>query len=81
MDTDKNGKPWAKYGALRPGDHVIVADGFDCMPAGAMLEVQGNSHEGLWISCSHGRHSLLGQLDDDDNSLLGIYVAEGSPQE
>ncbi len=86
--TDKQGRPYARLSTLKPGDKIIVDDGFahtKCamaawsqhpvkqMPAGKQ---QYPGDRMLYISCSQGRHMLDGQLMSDNDSLVGIYRLE-----
>ena len=72
--NDKNGREWARLSQLAPGDFVRVDEGFTCISDGAKREVK-YSPGGLFIDYDHGHHFLSGQLEDDGDSLIGIYPA------
>lgn len=70
--TDVHGHEYAKLSQLKAGDFVVVDDGFDCMSAWqafGVLEDEG----GLYLPCADGGHYLDGQLDTDNDTLVGIY--------
>jgi hypothetical protein len=71
LGTDVSGRAYALTASVKAGD-LLEADGdFDCIAAGSILIVQGESGD-LWVSCSHGKHGLDGQ-DDGDGFLVGFY--------
>jgi len=62
----------ANINSIKPGDEVILDNGFTCMRAGkALVKSDGDR---LFISCDDGRHYLDGQIDGDDGQMVGIYV-------
>ena len=61
---------YAKIADLRCGDTVKLDNGFSCMRGTKTVE---NSEEGLYVSCTQGKHFLAGQLADDGEFLVGIY--------
>lgn len=84
---DIHNRPYARLDSLKPGDIVIADDGFDCLlpwqPL-TVVEYEGelavfhntpecgacggdNEHQ----PCPHG---LEGQLDDETDALIGIYL-------
>jgi len=74
---DTKGRPYARFGELKPGDQVIVDGGFGCMEPWSTRTVQGGDPD-LSIPCKCGSHSLEGQLDlDGSDALVGVYRAEG----
>ena len=72
--NDKNGRELAKLSQVAPGDFVCVDSGFTCISDGETREVR-YSPNGLFINCSHGHHLLASQLENDGDSLIGIYPA------
>ena len=90
--TDLKGRDYAKLSGLKPGMFVQVDGDFDCIEAGATREVkrdpdaarrapiQGTftSHFALYVDCACGGHCLEAQIDDDGDSLLGIYPANAA---
>lgn len=71
---DANGYPWAKLSKLSNGSRVRVDACFTCMTPNS-IRVVTQADDGLWISCSHGRHYLVGQADDGEH-LVGIYQVD-----
>ncbi len=71
---DANGREWARLSQLAPGDFVYVDGGFTCISDGETRKVK-YSPGGLFIDCDHGHHFLSGQLENDGDSLIGIYQA------
>lgn len=69
---DKNGRNWVKLSQLTPGDEVECDGGFTCLDRKAVATVKEDS-VGKYISCSHGKHYLDGQLETDGDSLIGLY--------
>ncbi len=51
---------------VRQGIRLIADDGFICLTAGAICEVQCDEADALYVACRLGRHYLDGQLDDGD---------------
>lgn len=71
-EKDNNGRAYAKLNQLRVGQMVQVDGGFNCIPAGKKRKVK--THEGeLCIDCYNEKHMLYGQLQEDHNTLTGIY--------
>lgn len=80
-ESDTYGRPYARLSELRPGDRVIVDDGFECMGRWTEREVY-QTHDvadepTMAIKCRSGGHTLDGQLAADGDSLIGIYRKEG----
>lgn len=85
--SDTDGREYARISKLRPGDKVEADDGFTCIKAGAILEIQSGLDGELYVFCSGadddegaivgpvqmGEHYLDGQLMDDDDHLIGFY--------
>lgn len=80
---DAHGRPYAKLSQIKPGDKVLVDDGFECMKAWSIRTVWFQAGD-LYLRCSGPdgeskplteRHSLEGQLQDDGDTLIGIFVA------
>lgn len=69
---DTQGNPWAKLSELKPNDSIRVDSGFTCMCANSLRTVHENAH-GLYVRCNEGEHYLIGQTDQDENTLIGIY--------
>lgn len=83
---DTSGRPYAKLSKLQAGAKVQVDGGFTCILAGAVLEVK-RKHDELYIDCcgsectciedlskpSTDEHYLSGQLDEDNDTLIGVY--------
>lgn len=77
---DKQGRPYARRAELKPGTVVIVDADFGG-PDGCMKpwseKIVNQSDDEFWIPCKSGRHYLDGQLTDDNDSLIRIYLKEG----
>lgn len=66
------GPDWAKLDELAQGDWLMADDGFtDCIPAGAVRQVEQVDGGPLFIRCAAGRHILDGQCEGDDR-LIGL---------
>lgn len=72
---DIQNRPYARLSQLKPGDIVIVDDGFTCMTAWSEKEIRTGDC-GLYIECEKGIHTIDGQLDIDGAALIGIYRKE-----
>ena len=72
MTHDKQGREWAKMSQLKAGDEVECDSGFTCGINKATATVKDDGH-GLYISCDQGKHYLVGQLESDGDSLIGLY--------
>ena len=59
----------ARLSEIKANDAVEVC-GFDCMDGKQIIQEDSGR---LYIACSMGRHYLEGQLDDDGDSLVGIF--------
>lgn len=57
---------------LKPGDTVIVDDGFTCLPPWAESTVMYNGIGELFIHCETGLHYLEGQCDEEGAVLVGV---------
>ena len=68
---DKSGREYAKLSALNPGDRIELDSGFTCAQPGYHTVFQ--SDDGLYFRCTHGRHYLKGQCDDNEY-CIGIYI-------
>ncbi len=73
MKTDLQGHAYAELNKLKSGDKVKADGGFPCIKKDAVLEVSADETGELFIPCTSGRHYVEGQLDDDGNSLIGLY--------
>src|SRR4051812_38867145 len=85
--TDIDGIPYAKLSQLKPGNKVIPDGDFDCLLAWQPLTVVDFEGE---LSVIHNTetcgacggeneicpHGLDGQLQDDGDTLIGIYHEE-----
>ena len=60
-----------KYDDLKDGMLVYVDDGFTCMDAGTRI-VRKNEY-GFYLDCEEGKHYLVGQVDEDGDTLIGVY--------
>lgn len=80
---DNHGRPYARLSTLKAGDKVQVDDGFTCIVKwGHRLVRQDSTRpgiDGLFIDCRSGRHYLDGQLDDDSDFLIGVYMDQEVP--
>lgn len=66
-----NGNRWVKLEDVRVGDRVRVF-GLTCVPESATLLVEKTPiGEELFVPCSHGKHFLREQLNDDGR-LVGV---------
>lgn len=72
MTHDKQGRAYAKLSKLKAGDSVIVDSDFDCMDSWSQRIVYSNGKD-LFLNCASGMHNLEGQLQDDNDTLIGIY--------
>jgi len=63
---------YAKLSQLKAGSFVRVDVGFDCIDINTVRLVKEHDSE-LYIDCSHGKHFLKGQIETDNDSLIGIY--------
>jgi hypothetical protein len=68
MTKNKYGKEYAQLSKLKAGDVVTIDDGFTCMHSGRKAVFENK--EGLYITCSEGRHYLNA---DEDDFLIGVY--------
>lgn len=59
---------------VKPGDMVMLDDGFSCMPPGRR-RVETSEDGSLFVPCDEGRHYLSGQVGDD-GFLVGVYAAD-----
>lgn len=66
---DNVGRAYAKLSELRAGSNVIVDDSFTCMKPWSKHVVRADKS----IDCDCGRHGLDGQLQDDGDTLIGVY--------
>lgn len=69
--NDKQGRPYAKLSELKAGDSIELDNGFTCAKSGVTTVQEDNL--GLYFTCSDGRHTLAGQVEDE--TLIGIYRA------
>jgi hypothetical protein len=60
---------------LRAGSCLCADGGFTCIKEGAILEVQAEADESLFVPCDDGKHFLDGQIDDDGGEVVGFYPA------
>lgn len=60
-----------KISDVNPGDFVKTDNGFTCMSEGEIKKVQ-KDNVGLFIECKEGKHYLDGQIDDDEETLIGL---------
>jgi hypothetical protein len=88
-ECDLQGREWALVSNLNEGDYVNVDDSFTCMKSNVRKKVKlGERCKGiinnkfeyenkLYISCSEGKHFLIGQYKNRDKTVepfyLGIY--------
>lgn len=71
---DKNGRPYATFDDLKPGDRVEVDGGFSCIPKGAKYIVENGEEDGLFITAGGHRHYLDGSLDFTTQKFyMGVY--------
>jgi len=75
---DTSGRPYARLSALKPGDLVIVDDGFTCMKRWSERAVveEADLADGvrwLGVRCRSGIHLFIGQLQADGDTLIGVY--------
>ena len=72
--------PYAKLSALAEGSVVIVDGDFTCMKPWSKHVVKNeadrkDTSDYLYIRCNKGTHRLIGQLADDDDTLIGVFHA------
>lgn len=60
-----------KYDDLKEGMLVYVDDGFTCMDAGTRIVRKNES--GFYLDCKEGKHYLVGQIEDDGETMIGVY--------
>ena len=70
--NDKNRGEYVKLSQLKPGDFVEIDESLDCMDRGGLHEVK-SVHGEMYLVCDHGYHFLKGQLETDNDSLIGVY--------
>lgn len=70
-------KSFAKVSQVKAGTMVVPDAGFTCLKSGVPVQVHEDD-DGLYLSCSHGKHYLDGQLrGDPDDEYVGLYLQEG----
>ncbi len=69
--TDKFGRPWALYAAVKEGDTLAMGSCFTCLRMGDRRTVL-RIKDVLCIECDAGVHFLCGQVGDD-GELVGMY--------
>ena len=73
-DTETNISKFCKFADLKVGDIVKVDAGFDCLKAGAQLEVKAHPMDRkLGVMCDKGFHNLESQVDDENGVCVGIW--------
>ena len=72
MEDQATNDETAKLSKLKQGDFVQVDAGFTCISPDETRQVK-YCPSGLFIDCDHGYHFLSGQLDNDGDSLIGIF--------
>lgn len=66
----------AKLSQVKAGTKLVADDGFTCMGLGMVRTVQDDGRGELFVQCRSGRHSLDGQLSDEDgDTLVGLRFA------
>lgn len=80
--TDAYGKPYALLSETKKGDILIADDGFwsstrsgkdiHCIKPNRKCIVKEDKNS-FYVSCIHRKHFLDGQLDEDNDSLIGFY--------
>lgn len=65
-----------RYSELKPGTILVVTDdAFTCLNEGQVVEVVADGD--YCVVCSHGLHSLFGQvLSDTDDTLVGLELVK-----
>ena len=72
---DTNGRDRAKLSELKIGCFVELT-GFDCVDDGCTRKVKHFDGQGFYIDCDLGFHFLVGELETDNDSLIGVYHAQ-----
>ncbi len=72
---DIQGRPYLTVGDAKPGVMVKCDGDFTCMGKGRKMTIRAAGDGSLWVACSHGKHSLDGQLSDDGKTYVGLYPA------
>lgn len=75
---------FAKVSEVKAGTKLKTDGGFTCIGEGAVVTVEDtasdeNGHQPgdrLYFSCAKGKHFLNGQLDDEDQHYVGLYLVE-----
>ncbi len=62
-----------KLSDIKAGDIVVTDSRFTCMTSGKHIVYKNG--DGFYLLCSHGRHYLDGQIDDETQELVGITKA------
>lgn len=63
-----------KLADVQEGDILVPDAGFICVPSGTPLRVERDT-EGLFFTCSAGKHYLDGQ-ENDDGTLSGLALTQ-----
>ena len=79
MSRDASGRPYATVADTKAGTVLVADAGFVsyigyCIQPGAVLTVKDDG-DGLYVPCTHGRHYLDGQIENDGDVafLMGFY--------
>jgi len=77
MSKDLQGRHYALVSEVKAGTKIQVDGDFTCIEKDTCLTVQEDAGNGLFIPCADegGKHSLEGQLSDDDAYYVGVYLA------
>lgn len=70
---DLQGRAYAKLSELKAGDYIQTDGDFTCRHPWALGMVHVDDDGCLYITCDKGDHWLDGQLDDDGDTLVGVY--------
>jgi hypothetical protein len=63
----------AKLSLIKNGDQVFTT-GFTCIDDYGPSTVHYHFGGGYYLNCSHGMHFLSGQLDEDGDTLVGVFT-------
>lgn len=72
---DKQGRAYARLSDLSPGDLVQVDGNLACIKPWSWRKVFRSELGSLCVRCTEGNHGLDGHVDDDNETLIGIYPA------
>lgn len=73
---DLQGRLYAKLSELKPGDRIVTDGDFTCREPWSEATVKERENGDLFVDCQEGGHKLDSHLEEDQDTLLGIYRAK-----